>query len=69
MLKQVSASLAAPAPPPATKFCCESGVNPPPVIVTVAIPAAPVVAVTATALPAKLIQDMLPAVPTVDPSS
>ena len=43
--------------------------TPPPVIVTVAIPAAPVVAVTATALPTKSKQDILPAVPTTDPSS
>ena len=47
MLKQVSESIAAPAPPPATKFACESCENPP-LIAMVAIPAAPLVAVIVT---------------------
>ena len=72
MLKQVSASLAAPAPLPATKFSCESGVHPsvaPALAATVitALLAPDAVAVTDAPWKSKIVIE--PAVPTLLDSS
>ena len=72
MLKHVSASLAAPAPVPATKFSCASGIHPsvapaPAVTVMIALSEPDAVAVTVAPWKSKVVME--PAVPIVLDSS